>query len=363
MADLILIPVLALLFVGAKRYDNGFNKDYLSKDNTLALKGACALSIVLLHIGGVTQAKLLPEITAFAVSVFFFLSGYGMITALKNKGDSYLNKFIQRHTIKLAIPYFVAALIYVIYFRYAQGNLGFKYYDEYTVSFKGIVSAFFEHGYTIVVNSWFVIVLFVFYLFFYISFKKCKNMEEGIGFFSLLVIAFTVLMFYLAQFKGWYTAWYMQNFSIIIGTLYGYKKELIDKVIKSHKGTVVSVLGVILFSLLAAFGVLKYNTDIGGHINTAEYCVLTCIIPICVAVAYSSIQIGCKKIWGGIGKVSFELYLIHGLFYYMFQMGRLKIENKLVFCICVIAASLVASFILNIINKYLVKLLQKLFRC
>ena len=29
----------------------------------------------------------------------------------------------------------------------------------------------------------------------------------------------------------------------------------------------------------------------------------------------------------------------------------------------VIAASLVASFILNIINKYLVKLLQKLFRC
>ena len=80
MADLILIPVLALLFVGAKRYDNGFNKDYLSKDNTLALKGACALSIVLLHIGGVTQAKLLPEITAFAVSVFFFLSGYGMIT-------------------------------------------------------------------------------------------------------------------------------------------------------------------------------------------------------------------------------------------------------------------------------------------
>ena len=118
-----------------------------------------------------------------------------------------------------------------------------------------------------------------------------------------------------------------------------------------------------MFSLLAAFGVLKYNTDIGGHINTAEYCVLTCIIPICVAVAYSSIQIGCKKIWGGIGKISFELYLIHGLFYYMFQMGRLKIENKLVFCICVIAASLVASFILNIINKYLVKLLQKLFRC
>ena len=28
MADLILIPVLALLFVGAKRYDNGFNKNY-----------------------------------------------------------------------------------------------------------------------------------------------------------------------------------------------------------------------------------------------------------------------------------------------------------------------------------------------
>jgi len=34
-------------------------------------------------------------------------------------------------------------------------------------------------------------VLFVFYLFFYISFKKCKNIEEGIGFFSLLVIALT----------------------------------------------------------------------------------------------------------------------------------------------------------------------------
>lgn len=89
-----------------------------------------------------------------------------------------MNKFIQRHTIKLAIPYFVAALIYVIYFRYAQGNLGFKYYDEYTVSFKGIVSAFFEHGYTIVVNSWFVIVLFVFICSFTLALRNVKTLKK-----------------------------------------------------------------------------------------------------------------------------------------------------------------------------------------
>ena len=72
MADLILIPVVLLFIIGTKRCRNGFKLNYLEKEKILALKGMCALSIVLLHVGGVTQAKIMPEISAFAVSVFSF---------------------------------------------------------------------------------------------------------------------------------------------------------------------------------------------------------------------------------------------------------------------------------------------------
>lgn len=235
MADLILIPVVALLFIGAKKSENGFNTEYLKKNNTVALKGICALSIVLLHVGSVTQSKFLPEITAFAVSVFFFLSGYGLMMSLK-KTRSYLDGFVYKHTVKIWVPYATAAVCYVLYFLYAQKNLGFKYYDSYDVSVKGIFSAFIEHGYTVVINSWFVVVLFVFYLFFKFSFRKNRTLNEGVETFCILVIVFTVLMFCLAQFKGWYTAWYMQNLSVIIGVLYAVGKNKIDGILKKYTG-------------------------------------------------------------------------------------------------------------------------------
>ena len=282
-----------------------------------------------------------------------------MITSLKTQGSAYLEKFVPKHAIKLGIPFISAAVLYVLYFLYAQNNYGFKYYDEYSVTLKGVLLAFFEHGYTIVVNSWFVIALFVFYLLFFVSFKGTKNLKYGAKTFAFLVIIFTVFMFYLAQYRGWYTAWYMQNFSIIVGILYGLEKDHIDNVLKKHSQIIVCSLGIILFSLLAAFGVLKYSTDIGGYFNVAEYCTLNPIIPICVIIAYSGYNFGLKKFWDFIGDNSYELYLIHGLFYYMFQMGRLKIENMLLLGICTIVVSIIVAFILNKINKPIVKLLMK----
>lgn len=91
----LLYAVFFLLFL--YKIDFGVSDEFMSKDYTTYLRGIFALTIMLCHI----------RITDFAplnvfnylgypiVGIFFFLSGYGMLTRIKQIGiDNYMNGFI-----------------------------------------------------------------------------------------------------------------------------------------------------------------------------------------------------------------------------------------------------------------------------
>ena len=73
-------------------------------DRTLSLRGILVLLIVLHHLSGVTSfpglspsfRMLVSQFTFFgggAVSMFFFISGYGLMASLHKKGKIYLDSF------------------------------------------------------------------------------------------------------------------------------------------------------------------------------------------------------------------------------------------------------------------------------
>jgi peptidoglycan/LPS O-acetylase OafA/YrhL len=71
-----------------------FNPDYFSRPITEALKGYLALGVLLHHIYLNTQIVahdsvpgfFLGSLGGYCVSLFFFISGYGLLTSFNNRG-------------------------------------------------------------------------------------------------------------------------------------------------------------------------------------------------------------------------------------------------------------------------------------
>ena len=94
-----ILPVLFLVavcpgikLIGVKE----LNKDYLSLDKALSYRGIFAITIVLYHMSQILDKGMLfhqfTRMGYLAVSVFFFLSGYGLMLSYK-RSDKYKNHF------------------------------------------------------------------------------------------------------------------------------------------------------------------------------------------------------------------------------------------------------------------------------
>lgn len=74
----------------------GYSKEYLSLMTTKQLKGIVAYAIIIHHLSQKMQVPGLLSIIGYigfiCVAVFFFISGYGLECALKNK-ENYLKHF------------------------------------------------------------------------------------------------------------------------------------------------------------------------------------------------------------------------------------------------------------------------------
>ena len=94
------------------------NVDYLEKNSTNGLKGLLAIGIVLHHLSqwissGETFSNF-QYMGTYIVSIFFFLSGYGLYTQIKVKPD-YLTNFFRKRLLKILIPFVFISGIYLIY--------------------------------------------------------------------------------------------------------------------------------------------------------------------------------------------------------------------------------------------------------
>ncbi len=101
-----LIPLLLLfvaLWQGKKSKDDKF---FFSKNYTNTLKGLCAVTVILVHVPSQYQNVLQDAIGSFAfiaVTLFFFISAYGMQFSAEKKQE-YLKHFWKNRLTSLLIP-------------------------------------------------------------------------------------------------------------------------------------------------------------------------------------------------------------------------------------------------------------------
>ena len=98
----LLFVIFFLLFL--YKVEFGINDEFMSKEYTTAIRGFCALTIMFLHIRK-TDFVLFEVFNYLGnpiVGIFFFLSGYGMLTRIKQVGiDKYMNKILMRRLFRI----------------------------------------------------------------------------------------------------------------------------------------------------------------------------------------------------------------------------------------------------------------------
>lgn len=311
-------------------------KDYLDIKSTQGLKGILALGIIFHHLSQwVTTGSEFSNFSymgTYIVSIFFFLSGYGLYIQNENK-EKYLDGFLVKRLSKILGPFFTICFIYLIYrVVINKETIDINYFTK-----------LFTAGTTVIYNGWFIDVIIMLYLLFYLSFRIAKNQMIAI------VINFTLAIIYILlaiklEYGFW---WYNSIMPFILGLVWARYKEKIDRLITNNY-----LLMLVVFTVLI-FISHKYDIVLGKLNFTSNYSytiaanIDNLIFTIYFILLIKNINFN-NKYLNELGRISFELYMIHGLV--MSYLGKSFVSSRLndvIFVVSVLGISILLAKIIN----------------
>ncbi len=111
----VLLAVLLLYKCSVVKPAGTLREDYLSPHGCLSARGFFAVTVIMHHIAQYTSSGLLfhrfEYLGNMPVSVFFFISGYGLMRRLSSDA-AYGKSILRRRLPKAAVPFFLAAAAY-----------------------------------------------------------------------------------------------------------------------------------------------------------------------------------------------------------------------------------------------------------
>ena len=112
------MDIVILLLITLLIYLMPQNEGYLSVESTSGLRGFLALGIIFHHLSQLVKTG--EEFSNFSymgtyiVSIFFFLSAYGLYVQNESR-ENYLDNFLVKRLSKIILPFFIISFdLYVI---------------------------------------------------------------------------------------------------------------------------------------------------------------------------------------------------------------------------------------------------------
>ena len=374
---LMIFPVLLFIFAFCKAKMNRSDviaADYISIEQSKMIQAIACISIIYHHI---TQ-----KITGYGVvykgpitiynyigflftAVFFFFSGFGLITSYLNKPD-YLKSFITKRLPKVLIPFWVINLMGVL-----LGCIGYGI----RYNFSGALSDIFGLA-LINSNGWFIVEIVIIYLLFYAFFSLIKNKDIALTLLSISIILIIIYSFTQGHdvegdkshwFRGEW--WYNSTITFIFGMLYARFKATLDRFLFRHyklKITIFAILSVV--AIYASVFVLNRYGYYGEGLQGRNDAIVTLVVQsiaciICttfVLLLNMRITVGNKAL-KYISGISVELFLIHGYFVNRI-FGGIPMNDILRFVtglVCSIICTAIVSPLINRLIKLVLSLLNR----
>lgn len=311
---LVIIVILYILsFCSFNERASTFNKEHVS-----TLKGGMAISIVAFHLSYQTDGWLFMFSSwgAPIVSIFYFISGYGLMFNYRAKGNEYLSHFFEHRIFgSLILPY----LLVWIGNRIVSGNISMSLLDE--------LIRLLRYGETTLSYSWYVFSILLFYILFYMIAAK-RNVVIISFFCVFLYIGLTALL-------GYGRCWYISALAFPLGIFYCKYEE---RICALWNVPVKYYVTVPLCLLLMAVCVIIKN----------EFCYLFAymFIPIIIVCLCAKIQIYNREMQY-ISNVSYEIYLCQGVCMTLLRGNYFFVKSDLVY--------IIATFVLTLFTAYCIK--------
>lgn len=333
------MDIFILLLIITLIYLLPVNNDYLGVNSTNGLKGLLALGIVFHHLSQWvttgTEFVNFKYMGTYIVSVFFFISGYGLYVQ-NNRKEDYLDNFLSKRLSKILTPFIAISSIYLIYRSINGQVLSSLFFID-----------LFRKGSTVIYNGWFVDIIILMYVFFYISFKIFSNGTVAILVNTLLIVGYIILAIKL----GYGFWWYNSSLPFVLGLLWAKNKKYIDEILNKYYFIILVCITSLLFISHQYSFVLKKLHIVDSYSYAFLANIDNVIFTIFFILIVRKIDFSNKYLLF-LGKISFELYMIHGLVISIF--GKYFITSRLndvVFTILVAVTSITLAWIINSIVR------------
>ena len=369
--ELLIYPMLLLVltFYGAKVMKKGtVSPEYMSISQTGMIKAAACMGVILHHlvqrITGYGAYDKGP-VTVFCylgivfTGLFFFFSGYGLITNVRER-EEYLRTFPARRLPAVLVPFWAVNGLLVLLERYAHGNRsGVK---ETLCKISGVTLI---NG-----NGWFVIEITLLYLAFYILFRLIRQRDLAL----VLLCLFTLALIRFGFLRGhgttvdkstWFRGewWFNSTITFPAGMVYARFREKADAFCARHYPVLLSLSAVLG---LVSLGVSVYTVVHFGYyheymsftMRRDELLTLASQMAACLTFAAFVLLLGMRIALGNrllvyIGGISLELFLVHGYFVDRIFGGR-RMEDVVYFA-AVILCSTACAAVLAPADRWLVR--------
>ena len=265
----------------------------LTIDNTTAVKGILAVSIMYSHLAGHTSYFMpLFSFTAMGsigVGAFFFLSGYGLVMASHEK--DYFHGYLPKHLLKILIPYFLLLICWLVLM---QGVYGTPFSDFLQSFIMGDPIS----------NSWYVFACLYCYFLFWLGYRTYTNFSI---FIVAIGLALWIILFLQLKWPDW---WYKTICCFAIGLIWGMNAEKIDAFIWKHYISML-ILALVLLALAYISPKFLKSFFIGDSLWLVNDIAMGISGALLIGVVLQRLNIA-NPITSFLGKISYCLYLFHG---------------------------------------------------
>lgn len=333
---LILLITLPCIKISFKRFNP------LSKENSSNLKGLLCILIFYNHFTGWFVDKgiifyVLFHIGSFVVGVFFFLSSYGLIKAYPGNVKF---SFLLKRFVKILVPYWLCEILYSVI------SSAFDIQIKCEVNFRNIFLSLLPIK-EIVENSWFVGAILVAYAMFFIGKKILPKIALS------LKVAILMLIFSAVFYK--HLDYWTTFFAFPLGLFFGEKEDKISSLSAGKRIAVIAASAI----LCAAATVPKfYGFSIGSNLymNVSDF-LTSSLFAVFVYFVMSFVKIG-NPVLSFFGKISYEVYLIHGIAIRI-AAEIFGIQNSIPFFFLSFAVFVLLSYIVSTLSSVIIKPIVK----
>lgn len=274
---------------------------------------------------------------SLSVSIFFFLSGYGLMCSYSLKGKKYLEGFCIHRISKIIIPLLTAYIIYIPILRLINHTGGIIEAIQRLFSSNPLLP-----------YSWYVTEITLLYLLFYIVMRFVPRYKLPA---LSLAIVFMLAGMLLAGLPHW---WINASPCFIIGLwYYKYEHPIMNQMNKVKKWHFITLI--LLFLCTYRLDIVQDNIQILSRwrYTYASFYLVNILFILLVLYILQGMN---QFINFRIKRNSYyEIYLLQGI---IFLLLGTVVENRLIFFIVAVATMIISSLGMNWVNQKIIALIN-----